>query len=76
MLLRSSVCHQQLALPPIYRGLKLPSGLETWLKGPGAQMGFKTPLKKLNLSTLGKRGDLASVQASLAKQLLSHSNPF
>lgn len=39
MPLPSRVCHQQLRLPPIYRGLKLPSGLETWLKGPGAQMG-------------------------------------
>lgn len=39
---RSRVCHQQLRLPPIYRGLKLPSGIETWLKGLGAQMGFET----------------------------------
>lgn len=40
MPLQSRVCHRQLHLPPIYRGLKLPSGLETWFKGPGAQMGF------------------------------------
>lgn len=40
MLLQSRVCHRQLHLPPIYRSLKLPIGLETWLKGPGAQLGF------------------------------------